>query len=94
MTFDCIHQTRFDPPTQAEKNFAMKADLSNNAQHQEWLNKARGEAAKRFLRLEAADSSESHWRLKNTSNETVFPVGAWAASRGSINGYFMTNPQA
>lgn len=72
----------------------MKQDLSNNSYHLEWLAKATAEAKKRFLRLEPADASHTHWRLMNSFSEQVFPHNAWGATRASINGFFMHNPQA
>lgn len=72
----------------------MKRDITNQAQYEAWLASAKAEAGKRFLRLEPADNSHSHWKLINTSNEVVFPLNGWGASKALINGYFMQNPQA
>ena len=84
----------FAQPEDETKEDELNNQKVRNDSHLAWIQSATEEAAKRFLKLEPTDVGQTHWRLYNTSGELVYPQHSYGASRSSINGYFLQNPQA
>ena len=84
----------FIQPENETRKELMNTQQARNDTHIAWIESATKEASRRFLKLEPTDMGQTHWRLCDTGGELVYPQHSYGASRSSINGYFLQNPQA
>jgi hypothetical protein len=94
LIFNCIYRAFFDPPDSRQIQQEQNRMNIMAEKHDEWVDRSQAEARRRFLTLEPCDASQTHYRILDSSGQTVFPEKGWGASRSQINGYFVQNPQA